>query len=329
MLFTPKRKAKLYKALRFTRVPGLPHTVGIETGNICNLKCPLCPTGTQDPSMERGFMSLKFFQKIIDEVGKSASSLNLYSWGEPLLNRELPAMIRYAKSVNPGVKIVTSTNLNIRDEAFLKDFIASGIDEVIVSCDGVDQETYSKYRSGGDFALVMHNMQLLLSEAKSTNPGCRVVWNYLVFRHNESKVEEAKKIAGKIGVELRIGKMRTTMKDEVRIDHSEAVLRDKDWIPDNPDYSAYDKEKLAPKKRIKTCRKPWQEISINWDGKVFPCCAVYGDKYNFGSCREKTVRSVWNGEMFIAARKEIQGKKESAALRTICGLCRSHGYMHM
>jgi hypothetical protein len=45
-----------------------------------------------------------------------------YSWGEPLLNSELGNIIR-----------------------------SSGIDEVIVSCDGATKESYVKYRIGGNF----------------------------------------------------------------------------------------------------------------------------------------------------------------------------------
>lgn len=327
MTITPKRKAKLYKFFKITHLKYLPFNIGIETGNICNLKCPLCPTGLGDPDMKKGFMSLGLFKIIIDQLKNNLLSINLYSWGEPLLNQNLISMIEYIKKINNNIKIVTSTNLNIKNDKLLSDLIKSGIDEIIISCDGITPETYSKYRIDGDYGLVMHNMRLLVSLNKCLNKKSNLIWNFLVFKHNEHEIREVNKIADSLGITLCIGKMRTSMKDEILKPHSESIRKDKNWIPYNPEYSTYDKEKEITKITIKTCRKPWQEISINWNGEVFPCCAVYGDIYNFGNIKNNSIKDIWNNDIYIAARREIINIKKTAA--TICGICRNNGFMHM
>ena len=134
-------------------------------------------------------------------------------------------------------------------------------------------------------------------------------------------------MAKSVGVSFRTGLMRTSMKDEILKPHKDAIAKDRDWIPDNPIYSAYDKERCATKKIIKTCRKPWQEISINWDGKVFPCCAVYGDQYSLGDAKVDAIKDIWNSKLFMTARREILREKKHAC--TICGICRDNGFMHM
>jgi radical SAM protein with 4Fe4S-binding SPASM domain len=327
VIITPKRKAKLFKLFKARQLPYLPFILGIETGNICNLQCPLCPTGLDDPAMKKGFMNIGLFKVIFDQLKNSLISINLYSWGEPLLNPDLIAMIEYAKKVNEKIHIITSTNLNIKNNQLLSDLVKSGIDEIIVSCDGACQDTYSKYRVGGDFNLVINNMKYLVLEAKKYNSRASVIWNFLVFKHNEHEIGEAKKIADSLGVKLRIGKMRTSMKNEILKPHSESIKKDKEWIPDNPEFSVYDKDGLSTKIIIKSCRKPWQEISINWDGKIFPCCAVYGDAYNFGNIEGNAIKHSWNNNMYIQARSEILDKKKVA--KTICGICRNNGFMHM
>lgn len=327
MIITPKRQAKLFKFLKIKKLPYLPFSLGVETGNICNLKCPLCPTGLADKSMKKGFMDLALFQSIIGQLKNNLRVINLYSWGEPLLNPDLIAMIKYAKNANKKINIITSTNLNIQDDKLLEDLIKSGINEIIISCDGINQETYSQYRSGGNFNLLMRNMQYLISLQKQLNNKTILVWNYIVFRHNENDIEEAREMASSLGIALRISKMRTSMKEEILKPHSESIEKYGDWIPDRPEYSAYDKEKVTTKIKIKTCRKPWFELSVNWDGKVFPCCAVYGDEYNFGSIKEKNIREVWNNHCYIEARKEIMDKNINA--KTICGICRNNFFMHM
>ncbi|MBM3251211.1 MAG: radical SAM protein [Candidatus Omnitrophica bacterium] len=327
MLITKKRKAKIFKFFRFSNLPFLPFILGIEPGNACNLNCPLCPTGRREEGLEKGFMEFCLFKKIFDDLEDYLSCINLYSWGEPLLNKDLIKMITYAKDINKGIRITTSTNLNITNKEMLKGLVVSGIDEIIVSCDGASEASYSKYRVGGDFKLVMDNLRYLAQTKTAFKAKTAVIWNFLVFRHNEHEIEMARKTAQAIGVLFRIGLMRTSMKDEILKPHQDAISKDKDWIPDNPEYSAYDKEKCVTKKIIKTCRKPWQEISINWDGKVFPCCAVYGGKYNFGNVKEKSIREVWNNRFYLEARKQILNKRAGAT--TICGICRNNGFMHM
>lgn len=326
MFITPKRKAKLFKFFKITHLSYLPFTLGIETGNICNLKCPLCPTGLGDTSMKKGFMELGLFKEIIDQL-KDNLSINLYSWGEPLLNSDLIPMIHYTRKAKRDIKIIISTNLNIKNDKLLDDLLNSGINEIIISCDGVTQETYSKYRQEGDYNLVMRNMKFMVSLQKKLPFKMNIIWNFLVFKHNEHEIEEANKLAQSLGVVLRFGKMRTSMKEEILKPHAESIRAYKDWIPDNSEYSAYDKTKEKTKKIIKTCRKPWMEMSINWDGKVFPCCAVYGDGYNFGNIKNANIKCVWNSEIYIEARREIINKKRKA--NTICGICRSNGFMHM
>ncbi|MFA5157533.1 MAG: radical SAM protein [Candidatus Omnitrophota bacterium] len=327
MVLSRKRKAKLFKLLGIVELPVLPYILNIEPGNICNLHCPLCPTGSGDKSLSKGLMNLGVFKVIFDQLFYSIESMNIYSWGEPFLNKELVDIIRYAKKKSSKVRIATSTNLNVRNNELLADFIGSGIDEVIISCDGIDQSSYARYRRGGDFGLVIANMKYLADINEKRELQSKLVWNFIVFKHNETMVDQARKMAEEIGVEFRVGLMRTSMKDEILKPHKEAIAKDKEWIPDNPDYSAYDKEGLATKKPIKTCRKPWQEISINWDGKVFPCCAVYGDDFNFGDVTKDSIVKIWNNEKYIEARKEIINRRRKAA--TICGICRNNGFMHM
>lgn len=322
-----KRKAKIFKFLKIIKLPYLPFILGVEPGNICNLKCPLCPTGAGASEAKKGFMKFELFKRIFDQLKDNLVTVNLYNWGEPLLNKNLILIIKYAKSENKKIRITTSTNLNVKNDVLLADLIASGIDEIIVSCDGANADSYVKYRVGGDFNLVVDNLRLLARKKKELNTKTDIVWNFLVFRHNEVEVEEARKMAKSIGVSFRTGLMRTSMKDEILKPHKDTIAKDRDWIPDNPIYSAYYKERCAPKKVIKTCRKPWQEISINWDGKVFPCCAVYGDQYSLGDAKIDSIKDIWNSKLFMAARREILREKKHAC--SICGICRDNGFMHM
>lgn len=136
-----------------SRLLYFPNKLTIDIGNVCNLKCSLCPTGRGDESASRGLMKFGEFKKIIDEVGGYLTNLELHNWGEPLLNKDLIPMIQYAKDRN--IPVCISTNLTILDKEMAEALISTYIDKIFVSCDGASPETYSKYRIGGDFHQVM------------------------------------------------------------------------------------------------------------------------------------------------------------------------------
>ncbi|MEE9584525.1 MAG: hypothetical protein V3W51_03500, partial [Candidatus Brocadiales bacterium] len=52
-----------------SRLYGYPAKITIESGNICNLRCPLCPTGQNDPSAKKGLMPFETYKKVVDELG--------------------------------------------------------------------------------------------------------------------------------------------------------------------------------------------------------------------------------------------------------------------
>ena len=80
-------KIKLGYHLGLSKAIGMPKLITIEPTNHCNLKCPLCPTGVGDTSVEYGLLKLDEYKKIVDVFGKWAQSVNLFFWGEPILNK--------------------------------------------------------------------------------------------------------------------------------------------------------------------------------------------------------------------------------------------------
>ena len=80
----------------------------VEPSNFCNLKCPLCPSGNGQMTRERGNMGLAEFKRLVDDVGDHLVLLMLWNQGEPFINKDLLAMIRYAR--DRRIVVMTSTN---------------------------------------------------------------------------------------------------------------------------------------------------------------------------------------------------------------------------
>ncbi len=313
---------KIQISLGHSRLFYYPSRLTVDIGNVCNLRCPLCPTGRGDPGASKGFMKLREFKSIIDELGMFLTHLELHNWGEPLLNKELIDMVHYAKRMH--LPTVISTNLNILDKLTADALISTGIDKILISCDGTNQETYSRYRVGGDYDKVISNIHLLLvakKRLKNHSTSLRLLFH--VFKHNEHEIDHIRKLAKDLNVDLLIDPMRTDMGKEIFEKVEDAIERDRAWIPEGAQYSNYNLP-AKDKKRYVPCRQLWKMAMINWDGSVLPCCHIYGERYAFGNVFKETFFSIWNNEKYVLSRKEILNKIEKSP--TICHTCKKNGF---
>jgi len=303
--------------------------------NICNLKCPLCPTGAGAPGRKKGMMPFPTFKKIIDEIGKYLISIDLFNWGEPLLNKDIYEMIAYAH----GRNIVTSVSTNFQhfSEEHAEKLISSGLDILILSIDGASQESYEKYRIGGDFQRAIENISLLVK--KKRERGCHhpyICWQFLVMRHNEHEVEAARRMAGELGV------------DSITVEHAYLPVATREeamkWLPEDSRYHRYNAEELEKRwqaverqrnlseagdrpdaaqedlKRKVNCSWLWTQTTVNWDGSVNPCCAIYDPSEDFGNISDTSLKNIWNNEKYRESRR-FSSKGEVGDTVTVCMRC--------
>jgi len=311
------------KARKEQTLFGYPYWLVIDPCNYCNLSCPFCPTGQKREVRTKGKLTLDNFKKIIDKLGPYLIHVDLVNWGEPLLNEHVFDMVKYAKQYSPDIKI--DTNLTCLDEGSAEKLVASGLDKIVVSIDGLNSGTYSKYRVGGDFNKVMNNLKLLIKKRKSLKSlKPYITWQFLVFRHNEHEADKAVKMGRKLGVN--------------HVGITNAFIGDKDWIPSNPKYSNYNNEikedsmtfdyfKLNDKA---FCHWPWEAIAVNTNGSVSACCSVEEEKDDFGNVFDQPFEELWNGEMYRMARMHIKDKGAAKKdRRHICAECRHSGLINI
>jgi radical SAM protein with 4Fe4S-binding SPASM domain len=126
-----------------------PDVIRIESVGRCNFKCTHCPVGVY--GNKRTMMSFETFKRIFDSLPLVPRVLVLYHGGEPLLNRELEDMIRYAKS--KGVqKTCFNSNASLLTVDRGKSLKEAGLDELRISFDGSSPEENDRIRVGSNFA---------------------------------------------------------------------------------------------------------------------------------------------------------------------------------
>ncbi|MBS2020018.1 MAG: glycosyltransferase [Deltaproteobacteria bacterium] len=289
---------------------GGPETGMIEPTNLCNLACPTCPTGTgKIPPLPP--MTLERFDGVIAELAPKMRNLALWNYGEPLLNRELPAMIAHAKSA--GVKVVkVSSNVHFLDGARGLALLRSGLDVLILSVDGASQATYETFRKDGDFEKVSASVAWLCAEKKRLGLAKpRIELQFIAMRHNEHELPEMRRLAREWGVDVLRVKTVGADDDATR-----------DLVPAERLLSRYAADRETPNVRHSFCTMAWDHTVVNVDGSVTPCCYLrpdMGDEFVMGNVFEAPFTSIWRGERYRRFRERMLAGRASMP---VCNKCR-------
>ena len=183
-------------------VNAMPFEVTIDPSTVCQLSCPYCSVGAGTISRDQGVLRPNIHRKMLCGLSDSLFIIWYFSTGEPLLNRFLPEIIASTRGKEVYSIISTNLSLKLSDERIEK-ILSCGLGCISISIDGASAETYSRYRVGGDFDLVMHNLRRLVERKRALGLEFPYIeWRFLVFRHNTHEVTRARELATKIGVDL-------------------------------------------------------------------------------------------------------------------------------
>ena len=142
----PRRYFEEIDAERSSAAEQPPVCLYLEVTNRCNLLCETCPRTfeTLEPPAD---MSWELFTRIVDQVPNVARVV-MHGVGEPMLVKNLPAMVRYLK--DRGTYVLFNTNGTLMQPKQFQELIDTGLDELRVSLDAANRESYAKIR-GKDF----------------------------------------------------------------------------------------------------------------------------------------------------------------------------------
>jgi len=293
------------KFLGLSRVRGYPLTLMLEPTNFCNLKCPLCPTGQGIINRKKQSLSFEKAKIILDQLGSQIIHLRLWNWGEPLLCKDIFKIIEYAKKYNLFINL--STNAFFLNKDFAKKLVNSKLDEIIISLDGASEETYKKYRKEGSFFKAIEAIQEINNQKKiqsKKNPIIKL--QFIVMRHNQHEIVKIIEIANEIGVNKvffkSVGRMDLGVKEDIT-----------KYLPTKKEFVRKSFEKIENK-----CDYLWEEITINVDGSVVPCCRDANNKYIFGNIFKENFKKIWNNKKYQNFRKKVLKNKKSI---DICQFC--------
>ncbi len=179
----------------------------VEPSSRCTLECKACATPEERERLPLPrTLSPDVFQKVLKDSSGSGIDIRTFDFsghGEPLMNPDLWQIVSLARKYYPNAFLSLITNAHGNFEL---NNVFSGLDQIQFSIDGVDQESYEKYRVGGNFAKAYNYMKSFTGAARSSGSSVRMIWRYILFSHNDNtdQLRKAFEMASEIGVhELR------------------------------------------------------------------------------------------------------------------------------
>ena len=290
---------------------GKPFSLSIEPTTACNLGCPACPSGLKIFTRPTGKLDLIQHEKWLQQLAPTVFYINYYFQGEPFLHPQFLSLIKAAKQKK--IYTATSTNAHFIDPKKAKEIVASGLDRMIISIDGLTQETYESYRVNGSLDKVIEgakNMVDAKRETKSNTP--LLIFQFLVVKANEHQIDEVQQLANEIGI------------DEVRFKTAQVYdyKNGNELIPENEEYSRYIKQKDGTY-RVKYvganhCWRMWSSSVITFDGKVVPCCFDKDAEHTLGSLETTPFRQIWKSPEYASFRQAILEDRNQIDICTNC-----------
>ncbi len=302
---------------RSGRVAGLPVHIQIEITNGCNLQCLSCHRDLLYPKATT--MSFENLRKVFDDI--RPIKINVSGIGEPFMNKDAFRMIRYAKE--HGAAVNCATNFTLVGGKVEK-IVDSGIDQLKVSIDAADPETYHRIRKKDLHGVLVENLRELSRVKKERGADKPTVrFNYALQKENLDELVPTVRLAKELDVgalyvqyltyvdrenrkEKLVGDM-TRGQLEKTLGEAEALAgrlgiitnismwwREFEYFWNNmqplPD--------VIPNK--KHCYFPWFSTWIDADGTVRPCPVIPWRKgvAHMGNAFEENFSRIWNNEKY-------------------------------
>jgi radical SAM protein with 4Fe4S-binding SPASM domain len=299
--------------LRRPVVWGLPPVFMIEPTNVCNLKCPLCPTGAGTLKRPNRFLDWETYERVIRQLAPDAFMLLLWNQGESFLHPRFFEMVRHA--ADAGLWVYASTNGHYLDEP--ERVVESGLGTLLVSVDGASPETYEAYRRSGNFEQVIEGLKALTAAKKRLGRATPVIHlQFIVMKHNEHEIEEIDRLARDCGVD------RLTLKTVQIYDEADIDV----WLPGDLAQSRYavvedgTGRHFAMKHGVPNrCSRLWNQPVVNAGGEVAVCCFDKDSDFAMGDGRSQDFAGIWRSRKYQAFRQAVLQDRGRFEMCRNCG----------
>jgi len=311
-----------------------PLTLDVAITNDCDIDCIMCFT----KYMSHHDMSPEVFESV-RQMFPYPMEIRWNDAGEILATKNPDYYLDVINELRPP-KSYVSTNLLTADK-YLEKIVAGGLTHISVSMDAATPQTYRSIRVGSDFERVVNNLKLIKAykvQKKTEIPYITLV--FVAMKKNIHELPQFVELAHEVGareihvlrlltaptgvqmyqildpeVEKHWYRMAKKKADELGVNLCHIAWTDEELLRDPGEvllgtYGGMDPRYRTIHRRIiearinetPFCRSPWQEMLVDVDGNVRPCCFMPNI---MGNVREASPEEIWNNENYQNIRRKL------------------------
>ncbi len=309
--------------------PSHPRSVQFEVSTRCNLKCSYC---THRLLTDKNDVSIADFERMLSAIDLDCiDNVDFTGLGEPVLNPELPAMIRAVRKLSTPTHIRVVTNGTILTPERVEALCDAGITSIAVSIDSLDAGIFARNRGGASLPIVLRNLENLVDyREKKGLKSMAVKIKAVLTDDHYSEAERFLIYSAKLGLEMPHFSCLDTRR-EAQKNYSQDWLQNNwgtngsavfsVWAQTRWDQLSHSGGDLpnpypAPSDRIAgyispsllpnqdLCRWIIDAAFISIDGSSLACCEQMIDvpRRLWGKVQASSLRELWNGELLWGYR---------------------------
>jgi MoaA/NifB/PqqE/SkfB family radical SAM enzyme len=258
-----------------------PIHLDIETTNVCNLKCPMCPRTAQVENgtfAPLGMMTREEFASIIDQgVVHNVGSVKLNYLGEPMGHKDVVWQVRYAKQ--KGVlDVMMNSNATLLTVKKGQELLEAGLDNLFVSIDAISPDLFADRRVGTTLGRVIDNLYNFIKLRNAKYPHVQIRVNMVMYDDEvwRRQFEGLKIMWGHLVDGVSFGNY---------------TERDHDLSGEYPEVPGF------------WCAQPFRRMFLKYCGNVTICCFDDKDETILGDWRKQKLHDIWNGDKYKEIRR--------------------------
>ncbi len=306
----------------------LPVKLDIETVSRCNFRCDMCQVSDWPNGRRAADMALEDFKRLIDQQ-YGLMEIKLQGMGEPTLGRDtFVEMIRYARARHIWVRSVTNASLLDKSDNYRK-IIDADINELQISIDGADKETFESIRRGAEFERVTGNCKLINEYCEQQGVSPTKMWT-VVQQNNAHQLPALVDLAAELKFKSMVfstdmvawgqekwNKRLRGMKAGAAFDYRFGMTLVERGRRLGVNVSFWrTASKYAFDKPENLCPWPFERAYISSDMRVVPCCMIADpDTAELGSAIDFS--ETWHGDSYRKFRRD----HETGNVPKICRYC--------
>jgi MoaA/NifB/PqqE/SkfB family radical SAM enzyme len=261
-----------------------------------------------------------------------------------MMVKSLPRMVRYLK--DRGTYVLFNTNGTLLTERKGREMIAAGLDELRVSLDAAEPETFLAVRGKDMFDRIVRNVRAFTALQRAEGLERPLVSLWLTgLKETIDQLPEFVRLAHRIGVsEIHLQRLVFTPEGQ-------GLARAQSALFERPDGGEVNQvaeaaalaealgvnfnasgatepgtslKRAAEDQPWSLCRRPWTLMYFTAHGRAIPCCiapfSMRGyDNFTLGDATQESLRQIWNGPRYQEFRRALLSDAPPAACAS-CGV---------